>query len=229
MIDKNKIQVFIFFVIAFAFFLNNSCKKDETNTLKTITDINGNEYHIVTIGTQTWMTENLKVTKYNDGSVIPNVIEDTIWNKLTSGAYCNYDNLENNSEEYGRLYNWYAVNSGKLCPTGWHVPSDAEWTTLTNYLGGESLAGGKLKETGTLHWISPNTASSNETSFSALPGGYRFANGDFGGNGLYGYWWCTPDSQMHTVWYRHMGNSYNSVYRNSDSKLCGFSVRCLKD
>jgi uncharacterized protein (TIGR02145 family) len=114
-----------------------------------VTDYDGNVYNTVTIGTQTWMTEDLRVTHYRNGDLIPNVAETAAWNNLTTGAYCNYDNDKRNSATYGRLYNWYAVISGaNLAPSGWHVPTDAEWTTLTTYLGGEGVAGGKLKESG---------------------------------------------------------------------------------
>jgi uncharacterized protein (TIGR02145 family) len=141
----------------------------ETNT---VTDIDGNIYHTVTIGTQVWMVENLKTTKYRNGDPIPNVTGNA-WAALTTGAYCWYNNdAATYKATYGALYNWYAVaDSRNIAPTGWHVPTDAEWTTLTTFLGGESVAGGKLKETGTNHWTSPNTGATNETGFTALPGG----------------------------------------------------------
>src|SRR5574344_993327 len=160
-------------------------------TYGSMTDIEGNTYKTVTIGTQTWMAENLKVTKYNDGAAIPNVTDNTAWSKLTTGALCDYDNTPSNSETYGKLYNWHAVNTGKLCPTGWHVPSDAEWTKLTDYL--TSDAGGKLKETGTTHWNSPNTSATNETGFTALPGGSRGYSGAFLNVCGYGYWWSATE------------------------------------
>jgi len=143
-----------------------------------ITDIDGNVYHAVTIGTQTWMVENLKVTKLNDGTSIPNVTALTAWNNLTTPGYCWYNNDIANKKLYGALYNWYNVSTGKLCPTGWHVPSVTEWTTLINYLGGESVAGGKLKETGTTHWVTPNTGATNTSGFTALPAGIRYSNTD---------------------------------------------------
>ena len=166
-----------------------TCKKSE-NPPVSVTDINGNVYNIVTIGTQTWMAENLKTTKYNDGTAIPNVTVDATWAALTTGAYSDYSNTPANSTTYGRLYNWYVVdnnpatkvasNGGKnVCPTSWHVPTDAEWTILTTYLGGESIAGGKLKETGTAHWNSPNTGATNETGFTTLPSGLRYYDGSY--------------------------------------------------
>ncbi len=198
-------------------------------TYGSMTDIDGNTYKTVTIGTQTWMAENLKVTKYNDGAAIPNVTDATAWSELTTGALCDYENTPSNSETYGKLYNWYAVNTGKLCPTGWHVPSDAEWTELTDYLGGTSVAGGKLKETGTTHWASPNTGATNETGFTALPGGYRDFSGAFDGIGVHGYWWSATEGSTSYAWSRFMLNDDSSVYRNYFSKEVGFSVRCVRD
>jgi len=139
-----------------------------------VTDIDGNVYQTVKIGNQWWMMENLKVTSYRNGEAIPNVTDTTEWYNLTTGAYCYYDNDAYNTTIYGRLYNWYSINDSRsIAPTGWHVPTDEEWTTVINYLGGESVAGGKLKENGTTHWTSPNNGATNESGFSALPGGYR--------------------------------------------------------
>ena len=154
----------------------------------TITDVDNNLYNTVKIGTQVWMAENLKTTKYNDGTSIPNVTDNTVWSALITGAYCDYNNTPSISTTYGRMYNGYSVdnniatkvasNGGKnVCPTGWHVPSNAEWITLTSYLGGESVAGGKLKETGTMHWLTPNSGATNESGFTALAGGRRSYNG----------------------------------------------------
>src|SRR5690554_4690979 len=198
-------------------------------TYGSITDIDGNTYKTVTIGTQTWMAENLKVTKYNDGIAIPNVTDNTAWSELTTGALCDYDNTPSNSETYGKLYNWHAVNTGKLCPTGWHVPSDAEWTELTDYLGGTSVVGGKLKETGTTHWNSPNTGATNETGFTALPGGYRFFNGAFDNFGYIGHWWSATEGNTYGAWYRELYFYYSSVYRDYYYKEEGYSVRCVRD
>ena len=201
-------------------------------TYGSITDIDGNTYKTVTIGTQTWMAENLKVTKYNDGIAIPNVTDNTAWSELTTGALCDYDNTPSNSETYGKLYNWHAVNTGKLCPTGWHVPSDAEWTELTDYLG--ENAGGKLKATGTIEagtglWYDPNTGATNETGFTALPGGGRDSDGAFDGIGSVGYWWSATESGTSDAWFRGMIYDYSSVGRDHHNKGLGFSVRCLRD
>jgi uncharacterized protein (TIGR02145 family) len=203
-------------------------------------DGDNNYYPVVQINTQLWMAENLKTTKYNDGSAIPNITANTAWEALTTGAYCDYDNTPANSTIYGRLYNWYAVdnnaatkvasNGGKnVCPTSWHVPTDTEWTTLIDYLGGVSVAGGKLKETGTIHWLSPNTGATNETGFTALPGGRRIGNGTYDNVGYYGFWWSATEYSTTDAWYRYMG--YGSIvgFISSYLKRNGFSVRCVRD
>jgi len=197
----------------------------------TMTDQDGNVYKTVTIGTQTWMAENLRTTKYNDGTSIPNVTVDDEWTGLTTGAYCNYNNTSKTDTiaTYGRLYNWHAVNTGKLAPSGWHVPSDAEWTTLTNHLGNESVAGVKMKEAGTTHWKHPNTGATNETGFTALPGGFRTSNGTFREIGYYGLWWSATEFSAVSAWFRKMDYYYSSVFRYYDDKEVGFSVRCLRD
>ena len=191
----------------------------------------GNVYKIVTIGTQVWMAENLKATKYNDGTVITDGNEGT-WKNYTSGAYCDYGNNSSNSVTYGRLYNWYAVSSTtngnkNICPTGWHVPTDAEWTTLTTYLGGESVAGGKLKESGTSHWNSPNTGATNSSGFTALPGGYRTDYGDFKNVKNFGYWWSsTQSANIYCRFMRHDSSAAGTKYHK---RTYGFSVRCVRD
>lgn len=198
-------------------------------TYGTLTDQDGNVYKTVTIGTQTWMAENLRTTSYNDGTSISNVTGATEWGNLTTGAYCNYNNTTNTDTiaTYGRLYNWYAVNTGKLAPKGWHVPTDTEWTTLTDYLGGESIAGGKLKETGTTHWISPNTSATNESGFTALPCGYRSSNGTF--NGIDGYWWSSTEGSTVDAYERNVFYDDIGVFSYYFNKGSGSSVRCVRD
>jgi uncharacterized protein (TIGR02145 family) len=206
----------------------HSCKKDDFPCI----DGDGNLYYAVTIGTQTWMTENLKTTKYNDGTNIPLVIDSIAWSNLTTPAYCWYNNDEATYKNvYGALYNWHAVNTGKLCPIGWHVPTDEEWTTLTTYLGGESVAGGKLKEVGIAHWTDPNTGATNEVGFTALPGGFRFYNGEFRVIGLWGLWWSTTTYKYHAslAYCRGTGFLAYQVYNEASNKQCGKSVRCVKD
>lgn len=197
---------------------------------QTVTDIDGNIYKTVKIGDQWWMAENLKTTKYNDGADIPNVTDNTEWVNHTTPAYCWYDNDISYKNPYGALYNWYSVNTGKLAPTGWHVASDAEWTTLTDYLGGESVAGGKLKETGSSHWDSPNTGATNVTGFSALPAGFRYKDGAFYYIVYYGIWWSSTEYSTNNAWYRYMYFDIIKVNRiNYYTKEYGFSVRCVKD
>jgi len=198
---------------------------------ETVTDIDGNEYHTVTIGTQTWLVENLKTTKYNDGTSIPNVTDNNERGNLSTPGYCWYNNDATNKNPYGALYNGYTVNTGKLAPIGWHVPTDAEWTILTTYLGGESVAGGKLKETGTTHWLSPNNGATNESGFTALPGGISGGDGTFLHIGYGGFWWSSTENDTYTfiAWYRVLDYNLNYISRNSNSKNLGFSVRCVRD
>jgi uncharacterized protein (TIGR02145 family) len=198
-----------------------------------VTDIDGNVYHIVKIGNQVWMAENLKTTKYNDNTPIPLVTDDVSFGERHSPAFCWYNNSEFNKSPYGGLYNWFVVNTGKLCPIGWHVPTDAEWTTLTDFMGGENAAGAKLKETGTDHWTGPNIAATDQVGFTGLPGGDRFlANGGkFSLIGSYGFWWSsTAASSWERAWYRCMTYSEDNVFRGEDyGYQNGFSVRCIKN
>jgi uncharacterized protein (TIGR02145 family) len=197
----------------------------------TVTDIDGNVYQTVTIGTQEWMAANLKVTHYRNGVAIPNVTDNSIWQGLPWGAYCDYNNDVNNVAVYGRLYNWYAAaDSRNIAPVGWHVPSDAEWQTLVDFLGGGSVAGGKMKETGTAHWLSPNTGATNESGFSALAAGYRYFNGFFYGLGSYeAAFWSSTGYLSSYAWYRSLSRSSAQVLRNNDNKTGGYSIRCIKD
>ncbi len=193
----------------------------------TITDSDNNTYNTVLIGSQCWMAENLATTKYNNDNSIPLVTDLYDWAGLTTPGYCWYDNDQPTyGDTYGALYNWHVVNTGNLCPTGWHVPSDAEFTTLSTYLGGTSVAGGKLKETGYAHWVNPNTGATNVTGFTALPGGYRPNN--FVHIGLHGYLWSTTEDGAY-VWYRSMAKDNSDLSKNSTTKVQGFSVRCIKD
>ncbi|MGC1390480.1 MAG: FISUMP domain-containing protein [Bacteroidales bacterium] len=215
---------------------------DETITFNFIacTDYDNNNYPIVEIGTQVWMAENLKTTKYNDGTAIPNETDNTAWRSLTTGAYSDYDNTPSTSITYGRLYNWYTVdnnantkvasNGGKnVCPTSWHVPTDAEWSTLTTYLGGESVAAGKLKETGTTHWTTPNTGATNESGFTALPSGYHDYDGTYDGIGCTGYWWSTTEYSTIYTFDRCMYCSHGDIFRYVNNLQSGYAVRCLRD
>ena len=214
-------------------------KKDDNNntppTTETVTDKDGNVYHTVSIGTQTWLVENLKTTKYNDGTAIPLVTDNTFWPSLITPGYCWYKHdSATYKNTYGALYNWYVVNTGKLCPIGWHVPTDAEWTTLATYLGGDTVAGGKMKAIGTIEagtglWVSPNTGATNESGFTAVPAGYCDGNGTFGDIGNYGYWWSSSEENTSNIWSRYVTHDHSGVYRDPNIKGFGFSVRCLKD
>ena len=201
----------------------------------TVKDIDGNVYNIVTIGTQVWMAENLRTTRYNDGSSIPLVSGNTAWNNLTTAGYCWYNNDATTYKNvYGALYNWYVVNTNKLCPFGWHVPNDNEWTSLISYLGNDSNAGGKLKATGTIEegtglWSSPNTGATNETNFTALPGGYRHRHGSFYSMGQNGNWWSESYYGAAEAWYRTLHYYNINVDRYSNYKTYGFSVRCVRN
>lgn len=199
---------------------------DQTFTFK-LTDIEGNNYDVVTIGTQLWMKENLKATKYKDGKSITSITDNAVWNSLVSGAYCWYNNDISNKSIYGALYNWHAVNTGKLCPTGWHVPSNSEWTILENYLGGINGLGVKLKEVGTAHWPNPNTGT-NESGFTALPGGYRNYDGTFMGVVVSANWFSATEKDARDSWTRSLF-SYNTFDSGYYWKTAGFSVRCVKD
>jgi uncharacterized protein (TIGR02145 family) len=199
-----------------------------------LTDVENNTYQTVTIGSQLWMAENLKVTKYNDGTDIPNITNSSQWSNLTTAAWSYYNNDAAYNAKYGKLYNWYAVspttNGNKnVCPTGWHVPTDAEWTVLTDYLGGLNVAGGKMKEVGTTSWDSPNIEATNTSLFTVLPGGFRNYFGDSYFIGSYGYWWSSSEYSTNDAWYRYIVNYGGYANRNGDNKRFGFSVRCLRD
>ena len=201
------------------------------NQAQYIKDIDGNSYETLRIGTQTWLKESLKTTKYNDGVAIPFVIEQSLWKKLTTPAYCNYNNTLNPDtiNTYGRLYNGFTVISGKLCPIGWHVSTNAEWTILIDYLGGDSIASGKLKEAGKNHWISPMSIDDNNSGFNALPGGKRSDDESFSKMGYNGYWWTSTEVEfIDFVWFRYLffDNSVISYFLNKQN---GFSVRCVKN
>jgi uncharacterized protein (TIGR02145 family) len=195
----------------------------------TLTDADGNVYHTVKIGTQTWMVENLKTTKLNDGTAIPLVTDNAAWTALITPGYCWNNNNIANKAAYGGLYNWYTVNTGKLAPAGWHVPSDAEWTTLATYLGGLTVAGGKLKEAGLAHWQTPNTGATNETGFTALPSGYRPTSGAFYNTGTFGTFWSSTANDATSGLFRYVYYQGADMVRKVDAKAYGFSVRCLRD
>lgn len=191
-----------------------------------LADIEGNTYHTIAIGTQVWMAENLRTATLNDGTAIPQITETKAWEELTTSGYCWYNN---SSDVYGALYNWHAVNTGKLCPDGWHVPDDGEWSLLTDYLGGAAVAGLLLREEGTLHWQDPNAGVTNASGFTALPGGYRTYGGTFGSAGRYGYWWSATQRTSTDAFLRALSHNYSTTDRSSSNKKSGLSVRCVMD
>ena len=218
---KNNLILGAFLAITAILF--SSCAGGPTN----VTDIDGNVYNVVSIGNQCWMKENLKVTHYKNGDVIPQVQDKQAWAKLTTGAWCYYNNDASNGTKYSKLYNWYAVHDPRgLAPNGYHIPTDEEWKKLTDYLGGESGAGTKMKSTS--GWNN-NGNGTNSSGFSGLPGGYRNYNGAFYYIGIYGFWWSSTEIFNLNAWTRYL--NYNSGYvgRGNYGKERGFSVRCLRD
>lgn len=203
------------------------CEKEKTPVYsgETVTDIDGNVYNTVKFGDQLWMAEDLKVSKYNDGRPIPYITEKTAWANSKTGAYCWY----NNEESWGSLYNWYAVNTGILAPDGWHVATDNDWTILADYLGGEEVAGEKLKETGAERWNSPNNSATNEYWFTAIPGGFRIGDGTFSSFGGGAYWWTTTGFDYLNSWDRNIFWNESNLYRGHHDIREGKSVRCVKD
>ncbi len=207
----------------------SSGDSDNNTNTTTVSDVDGNVYQTVTICNQTWTKTNLNVSKYRNGDVIPQVTDPTAWVNLTTGAWCYYNNDPANGLIYGKLYNWYAVTDPRgIAPQGWHVPTDSEWTQLTNCLGGTSGAGGKMKSTDML-WLSPNTAATNSSGFTGLPGGYRDVNGSFKWIGYNCFWWSSSEESFSYAWYRLLYYNGGSAYRASYSLNVGYSVRCVRD
>ncbi len=195
-----------------------------------MTDIDGNQYDVIKIGNQIWMKENLKVSKYRNGEAIPTGLVNSAWANTNKGAYAIYNNENANNNIYGKLYNWYAVNDSRgLCPTGWHVPGNSEWSTLISYLGGESVAGGKLKSTGIYYWNSPNSNATNVSGFSALPGGYLSGNGNFNYRLSDAVFWSANENFTFNAWYFYLHYYNGNMGSSSNVKQNGYSVRCLKD
>ncbi|HUX56503.1 MAG TPA: fibrobacter succinogenes major paralogous domain-containing protein [Bacteroidales bacterium] len=197
---------------------------------QTVTDIDGNIYLTITIGKQVWMAENLKTTKFNYGTAILLVTDNNAWKELKTPAYCWFNNDIENKELFGALYNWYTVNTKKLCPKGWHVPTKTDWATLVTYLGGQSMAGNKLKEKGTAHWEILDNRVTNEFDFTALPGGLRIASGVFPTFGnSYAVWWMATEKDPVVAWNYGLYFRSSKLFSGFDKKVNGFSVRCLRD
>ncbi len=213
--------------------LSGCIKKDNTYYFyypsdDTVNDIDGNIYHLVHIKGQTWMSENLKTTRYRNGDTIAHVKDTGSWGKFKKGAWCNYGNDTVNVRVYGRLYNGYAAASGNLCPISWHVPYDYEWQALTDSLKGRSMAGGMLKETGTAHWQT-NTGALNLYGFTARPGGNIDTTGMFSEVRQRGYWWSSTGYLVHNAWTWSMNGEDAGIYRTPRKMESGFSVRCIRD
>jgi uncharacterized protein (TIGR02145 family) len=256
---RNSFNSTLFFAImVVTVFIFSNCQKEDNNSIfisGTVKDIDNNSYKTVTIGSQTWMAENLKVSRYRNGD--PIYYDTNGWTSFYSGtaAYCYYNDDTLNNSTYGKLYNWLAISDSNhpVCPAGWHIPGDAEWTTLSNYLT-DSAAGSKMKESGTLHWNSPNTEATNISGFTALPGGLREEMGAFGDFGNTGYWWSSTKVVSFSISDQNQNNNFTggppdppdpkgsalaisrSLHHNlkgitasGSSVFNGLSVRCVKD
>lgn len=216
-----KIMIFAFTLVCLNFTRLNA---------QTVKDADGNIYVSISIGKQIWLAENLKTTKFNNGSQIQLVTDEKAWKELRTPAYCCYGNDIKNKDVYGVLYNWFTVKTGKLCPQGWHVPSDTEWRTMVGYLGDINKAADKLKEAGVEHWKNYPSTSTNDFDFTALPGGTRLYSGVFPTFGSsYAVWWTSTEYSSLTAWNWGLHDRSSSAYNGYDNKQCGFSVRCVQD
>lgn len=194
-----------------------------------VTDIDGNVYETANIGNKVWMAENLRVTRYRTGDPIPSIDDMTEWNSLENGALVHYENTEMFNDLYGKLYNWYAaIDPRGVCPVGWRLPTEEDWTTLANLLGGIETAGGKMKARGTRDWANPNVAATNESGFTGLPGGIRRYDGEFIGIGKIGFWWSSTQTGPVSVWSRGLYHAERRLIKANHSKNNGFSIRCIK-
>ena len=220
---------------------SSSVKSTKPKVKQDIVDVDGNIYNTVKIGKQIWMTENLRVTKYNDGTDIPLVTGNPEWMALNSSGYCWFNNDYNTyGSTYGALYNWWVVGTGKLCPTGWHVPTDTEWSQLILYLDPAAsqpnsydplswIAGGSLKESGTTHWLAPNEGATDAVGFMGLPASARLGDGRFLDLGYDGHWWTSSEVNNYSAWLYYVSNGNAAVWRIPPAKYIAVSVRCLKD
>lgn len=243
---KRRLFIQMLLIIGILFTTVTACDKNDDPDDRTVKDADGNKYNTVTIGAQVWMVENLKTTKYNDKTQIPNVTDNGTWVGLSTGAYSNFDNLESNAATYGRLYNWYAVNTGKLAPAGWHVPTDDDWTILRDYLiaNGYNFDGtrdiNKVAKSlcAKTDWSFSSNAgtpgatleNNNSTGFKALPCGSRSYSGAFNGIGKFGVWWSSSDWGEYGANNRSLSFNYGGLNNEGNgAKWNGFSVRLVKD
>lgn len=208
-----------------------SKNKDSETPAELVKDTDGNRYDVVSIGSQTWMKQNLKTAHYRNGEAIPQETDPAAWSALTSGAWCWYNNdSATYASTYGKLYNWYAVNDPRgLAPEGWHIPDDVEWTSLVNAQGGNATAGGALKEAGYQYWNTPNSDATNKSRFSGLAGGFRSADGDFHNIHFSGYWWTATASSNLLSWQYELLYNESGVRKNPLHKTNGFSIRCIRN
>ncbi len=192
-----------------------------------INDVDGNLYHQIAIGNQIWLDKNLQVTRFNNGEMIPLIAENKEWSNLTAPGYCFYQNKKENATSFGVLYNWYVIDKGNICPVGWHVPSDAEWTDLSTFLGGDLIAGSQIKsKTG---WNLKGNGS-DTLRFQALPSGVRFiGSANYSNDGTCAVWWSATEGDVTDAWFRKTNYYHPSLLRYSTNKAHGFSIRCLKD
>ena len=232
-------KVFAFIaIILLAFSCKKSSPNSNTNTSVSckpgngVMDIDGNSYTSIIIGTQEWTVENLTVTRYKNNDAIGNITDNTAWSNATTGGWCYYNNDVTNSPTYGKLYNWFAVSDPRgLAPTGWHIPSEIEWQTLITYLGGDSLAGGKMKEKGLAHWTQTDSTVTNSSCYDGLPGGERNynINTPFFQLGDYGNWWTSSTAPNNEAWEFNLIMSNSFIDQAQAPKMQGYSVRCIKD
>lgn len=226
------------FIGTFLLFVSG-CKKDEDNN-SMVRDIDGNVYHTVTIGSQVWMVENLKTTKYRNGDSIPNIADSFEWSSQTTGAQCIYSNNADLGFLYGRLYNFHAVKDPRnIAPKGWHIPTDAEWIKLENYAANHFGISGSVGKAlaATSDWtkfivengVGNDLTKNNSLGFTALPGGNRYADGKNDDIGEVGCWWSSTESDESTAWSRGLYCYFADMSRNSTHKASGLSVRCIKD
>ena len=196
-------------------------------------DIDGNDYQTITAGKQTWTAENLNVSRYRNGDPVRHAATREEWLDAAAkgeGAWCYFSNDPANGKNFGRLYNWYAVSDPRgLAPKGWHVPTDREWSALTAFLGGEAVAGGKMKAAGGSRWRTPNEAATNSSGFSALPGGLRGIDGVFAFGAQSAYFWTSAEHSPMLGWYRVLNYHVATVVRSGEEKIDGMSVRCVRD
>jgi len=233
----------LFVIFAISLMLVCSCTDEDSNN--TVSDVDGNVYHTVQIGTQTWMVENLKTTKYNDGSPIPLVSDSAAWYNLRTPGYCWYDNAIANKSTYGALYNWYTVNAGKLAPKGWHIPTNDEWLVLKDYMiaNGYNVDGitnenfiakslaANTNWNNSTHYgaIGYDLTKNNSSGFTAFPGGARSLTGTFESIGFDGYWWSSTEFSNYSAWIRYLNSVDGDLGSTDASMQDGLSVRCVRD